>query len=97
MTIYIAGPMSGLPGYNLKAFYAAETRLLAEGWKVLNPAKIGEMPDYAMYWPINAAMLDGSDAIYMLRGWEKSPGAQLEHDCARRLGLKVFYQVQPKE
>lgn len=83
MTIYIAGPMTGMPGYNLDAFNAKEAELIAEGWKVLNPAKIGLLPDYDMYWPINRAMLDGSDAIYLMAGWEDSVGARKEYYYAR--------------
>lgn len=38
-SIYIAGPMSGLPEFNFPAFFAAEEKLRAEGWNVFNPAK----------------------------------------------------------
>lgn len=37
-SIYIAGPMSGYPGFNFPAFYAAEEYLKEEGWVVYNPA-----------------------------------------------------------
>jgi len=32
-TIYIAGPMAGLPLYNFPAFFSAEERLARLGWK----------------------------------------------------------------
>ncbi len=38
-TIYIAGPMSGKPEFNFHAFFAAQKRLEAQGWKVFNPAR----------------------------------------------------------
>ncbi len=42
-SIYIAGPMSGLPDFNFPAFYEAATRFEEEGWIVFNPAnKEGE-------------------------------------------------------
>jgi hypothetical protein len=41
-TIYISGPMSGLPNLNFPAFYAAQAKLEAEGYKVVNPAEIGK-------------------------------------------------------
>lgn len=92
MTIYIAGPMTGLPEYNLPAFYKKEKELKRESWLVLNPAKIGEMPDYDMYLPINKAMLDGADAIYLLNGWENSKGAVLECKYALEKGLEVYLE-----
>ena len=93
MTIYIAGKMTGLPNYNFDRFNAKETELTKKGWRVLNPAKIGVLPDYEMYWPINSAMLDGADAVYMLDGWEDSPGARKELFYAIKIGLPVMFET----
>ena len=38
--LYLAGPMTGLPEYNFPAFYDAEARLRAQGWDVINPARL---------------------------------------------------------
>lgn len=91
MTIYIAGPMSGLPDYNRAAFNTKATELKAQGWRVLNPASLPIL-DYDLYWPINKAMLDGADAIYMLDGWQHSNGACKEMDYAHKLGLPFYYE-----
>jgi Domain of unknown function (DUF4406) len=41
--IYIAGPMSGYPGFNFPAFNTAAAKFEADGWCVFNPAdKEGE-------------------------------------------------------
>lgn len=37
-TIYVAGPMRGLPDYNFPQFDAAAQALKDEGWSVINPA-----------------------------------------------------------
>lgn len=37
-------------------------------------------------------LIDGCTAIYLLRGWEKSLGAQIELDRALRLGLQVLVE-----
>ena len=93
LTIYIAGKMTGAPNYNFDRFNAKEAELLKEGWRVLNPAKIGFLPEYKMYWPINKAMLDGADAVYMLDGWEDSPGARKELFYAIKIGLPVMFET----
>ena len=33
------------------------------------------------------------DAILMMPGWETSRGARLEHETAKKLGLKIYYHV----
>jgi len=100
-SIYIAGPMSGIPEFNFPAFYDAAESWHRIGWKVFNPAnKEGETlseesrkngdPIQAQkdgfnfrevfMWDVDKVV--HSDAIYMLRGWENSPGARAEHAVA---------------
>lgn len=102
--IYIAGPMSGYPEFNFPAFFAAQKKFEAEGWKVWNPAaKESENEVQADVsfasgdntqlvkngWDFRGAFLWDcekiitGDAIYMLPGWEFSPGASAEHAVAK--------------
>ena len=89
MKIYIAGPMTGLPEWNHPAFNAAAAELRTAGHEVVNPAEMGEKHGTAD--EINAdpqklvdlilEELDAiatCDAIYLLPGWEKSPGTRRE-------------------
>lgn len=108
-TIYVAGPMRGLPEFNFPAFYAAETYLESMGWKVLSPARADNengfdekatkevtremMTEFVMR---DADMLTKSDAIYLLDGWEHSRGAKGEKSIAEWIGLDVIYQTPPK-
>ncbi len=92
MTVYVAGKMTGIENYNFDKFNAKAAELEAKGWRVLNPAQIGILPEYEMYWPINRAMLDGADAIYMLDGWEDSPGARKELYYAIDRTLPVLFE-----
>lgn len=92
MTVYIAGKMTGIPNFNRERFNAKENELLEMGFQVLNPAKICDLPSYEMYWPINMAMLDGADFIYMLDGWEDSPGARRELFYAVETGTAVLFE-----
>lgn len=38
-TLYIAGPMSGLPDHNYPAFHDAASVLTKAGYSILNPAE----------------------------------------------------------
>lgn len=107
-SIYLAGPMSGLPDFNFPAFYDAAIDLEYAGWKVWNPAdKEGETLSQASrvngdpvlaqkdgfdfrevyLWDVDKVIK--SDAIYMLEGWENSPGARGEHAVA--VAMKRHY------
>lgn len=85
MIIYIAGPITSHPDYKEK-FAAAEKQLLELGHIPINPARLPDNLPYGSYMPINMAMIDVSDAVYLLEGWRDSRGARLEHDysTARR-------------
>jgi hypothetical protein len=94
MRIYIAGPMTGLPEFNYPSFHAVAQTLRDEGFAVVNPAEI--CPDFEATWEYymrNAltGMLT-CDAIYLLKGWDKSKGACLEKHVAVTLGMTVIYQ-----
>lgn len=85
MIFYIAGPMTGLPGYNRDAFAQASVLLRQCGHTVLNPAVLPQLPE-DKYLPICTAMIDAADAIYLLDGWPKSLGARCERLYAKRQG-----------
>ena len=92
-TIYISGPMTGLPEFNFPAFHAAAKRLRADGNEVRNPAEVGEEPglQWEDYMRKDLRLLCDCDAIYLLPGWEKSKGAHLELHIAHRLGMEVLF------
>lgn len=83
--VYLAGPMTGIPDYNRNAFFAAEKQLQDMGYTVLNPAYTPDGLEYDDYLSIGFAMLDCSDAIVLLRGWERSEGAALELQRAKSM------------
>lgn len=90
--IYVAGPMTGLPGLNFDAFHSAARTLRAVGHTVINPAEIN--PDTTMSWHEcmrrDIAALVTCSHILMLPGWQTSKGATLEHHIAERLGLVIW-------
>lgn len=91
--VYVAGPMSGMPGHNFPAFNAAADSLRAQGWHVENPAEHGEVDGatWADYMHCDVAMLASCSAIHLLPGWSKSRGATLEAYIAAALGMQFQY------
>lgn len=100
-TIYIAGPMSGLPEFNHPAFFEAEARLAFahKGARIINPARndIGSWDGMSkeQIWQafirISVKQIAESDMIYMLEDWQLSEGATIEHSLAAILGLATAY------
>jgi hypothetical protein len=96
-TVYISGPMTGLPDLNFPAFHAAAQQLRGLGLNAVNPAEIN--PDNGMSWEAcmraDIKALCDCDAIALLPGWERSKGAHLELHIAHRLNLDVVYTDRP--
>lgn len=102
-TLYIAGPMSGLPRWNFDAFAEAADSLRAAGYDVVSPHEIdlacGFDPDdpeetftladwhEAMRRDVEALL--HVDGVALLPGWQRSSGAFVEAVVADAIGLPV--------
>ena len=92
MKIYLSGKITGDDNYKSK-FAAYEEKLKKFGFEVFNPAIMPNMFDYEDFMKLDFLALSFCDAIYLLPDWDKSNGAIREYEEAKRLGLKVFKDI----
>lgn len=102
MTIFISGPMSGLPDFNYPLFHEVGRYLDGLGVRFLSPAHdltgaeiLPPEPEFAKPWEHymreSIKKLMDCDRILMLPGWSNSEGAWLERDLAKNLGMPIEY------
>lgn len=90
--VYISGAITGNDNY-IEEFNLAERKLREEGHEPINPVAIKtNLPalEYEEYMKIDFALLDLCHAIYMIRGWEKSCGANREYGYALAKDLTIL-------
>lgn len=94
LTLYVAGPMTGLPDFNYRAFHDAAAQLRVLGYDVENPAEnkpVGPDGEPVATWlafmRMSLIQIAKSDGIALLPGWENSKGARLELHICGELGL----------
>jgi hypothetical protein len=95
MRIYISGGMTGYPNLNFPAFDNARDKLKEGGHEVVSPADLErnrKMMTYEEAMKDDLKHLLTCDAIYLIRGWQGSSGAQVEFLVAQICGLQIFYQ-----
>ena len=95
MKIYISGAISNTDDF-MERFAKAENELTENGYSAINPAKVNaQLPKdttYEEYMKMSFCMLDTCDAIYMLKGWRKSFGANREYSYALAKDMIIMYE-----
>lgn len=92
VTVYISGPISGMPNFNHDAFNTVAKWLRDQGYAVFNPAENDEgstHKPWSFYMRLDIAQVAQSDLIALLPGWESSKGCQLEIAIAERLEIPI--------
>jgi len=109
--LYICGGISGYKDLNFPAFDSAEKLLTKQGWEVISPAsedrRLYPFHDWSKGHPANFNYTDilvhdikliaTCQAIYLLDGWEKSPGALTEYYFAKATKLEFIFQTNCPE
>ena len=95
MKIYISGAISNTDDY-MERFAKAEKELKEQGYSVVNPAKVNaQLPEntsYEEYMKMCFCMLDMCDSICMLKGFEKSCGANRELGYSMAKDMIIMYE-----
>lgn len=96
--VYIAGPISGVPDYNVVAFASMADKLRKAGFEVVNPHETcreivaqHEGTDKELWVKCMKAdikQLMDCDYITLLPGWERSKGCRIEIALCKELGLE---------
>ena len=93
MRIYISGQITGLPyPIAVKRFAVAARQLSELGHHPVNPIYNGLPRDatWAEHMRADLAALKACDGVCMLRGWERSRGAQIERHVALKRGMPIY-------
>ena len=92
--IYIAGPVTGVEGYE-ETFAKAADVLRAKGYEPVNPVAPGLVEGYSYRDYINRGfqMLMECDGMLLLPGYMESKGAALELHYALAVGMEIIKGV----
>lgn len=97
MRIYISGGISNIPDYK-ERFKKAEEFLTSKGYTPINPTVLDELPlNYEEYMDLDLALIDICGAMYMLKDWEKSCGANREYGYALAKDLIILKEESWQE
>lgn len=94
-TIYLSAPISG---YNIderrETFERVENKLKKLGYNVLSPMKNGlsQNEPTSHHMKRDIIMLLQSDAIFMMKNWNRSAGCLTELHVATACGLEVWFE-----
>jgi len=98
MKVYISGRIKDYPQY-LQHFNRGCAFVSDAGHEPVNPCEITQIENatYEDFMKADLKALLECDAIYMLKGWERSVGARCEHMVAAMCGLIITYESNQQQ
>lgn len=90
-TVYLSGPMTGLPHFNKPAFNQVKKLVALTGATVLSPADLPEGPEWNHQMRKCFRFISDCSHVVMLPGWENSKGALIEHLMACQVLIPRLY------
>ena len=100
MTVFISGGITDVPDFK-ERFKKAERHLRGLGFNVINPAglqdnvAVGDFSHYD-YMNICVALIELTDCVYFLDGWENSDGSRDEFNYACKIGIPTVTQDEER-
>jgi len=99
-SIYLSGPISGMPEKNHPLFMRVASHLRSQGHEVYNPREFcwteGVFPKRRAFAEYCDFICNKADAIVLLPGWQKSKGATTERGLAENCGLEIIEWSEPQ-
>ena len=96
MKIYISGAITNNPNAKSQFDKAKETLLeLNKAYYPISPMDLPHQHDqqWSSYMREDIKAMMNCQGIYLIKGWEKSQGAQLEFQLAQTLNFKIIYEL----
>ena len=96
--VYLSGPISGYDYEERRITFGLwDTIMRAHGFEPVNPMENGVPKDAPSeeHMRVDLMMLLKCDCIMMLKGWERSLGARVEHEVALSCGMRVMNEWDP--
>jgi nucleoside 2-deoxyribosyltransferase len=98
--VYISGPMKGLTTTQYQEkFDRVAQQLRAAGFEVASPPELNRMHNmtdenstYSDFLKSDIRELIDCQAIFMLKGWQWSNGAQFEVKAALEFAIPIFFE-----
>jgi hypothetical protein len=91
-TVFICGNIEE-PDYITK-FARASAKLWDKGYKILNPATLPPDLTHDQRVHITRSMLEVSDKVYFMRGWNESSVSSKEYTFAALLDKKAIFEEE---
>lgn len=102
LTVFISGPMQGIPDFNRLQFNSSASLLDRAGYAVLDPTTIEKFSPanpYELNVRITLTALLHCNAVALLPGWQNSPASLREVEIANACGMTVaplnYWLVEP--